>query len=83
MSDLEEDPAYRPVSCATHDQFEIAILHRTPLRLRWIERNVLHDQAVTPVDIETTNHQEFLIARSATGETVRLRLDWIRDARPI
>ena len=84
MSDLKgEDIGYRPISCANHDVFEIAILHRARLRLTWIEKNVLQDEIVTPLDIETANHEEFLIARSTTGKIFRLRLDWIREIRTL
>ncbi len=84
MSDLNDgDTGYRPISCADHDVFEIAILHRTQLRLMWVENNVLQDQIVTPLDIETSNHEEFLVARSTTGQTVRLRLDWIHKIQTL
>ena len=84
MSDLKgEDIGYRPISCANHDVFEIAILHRAQLCLTWVEDNVLRDEVVTPLDIETVNHEEFLIVRSTTGQTFRLRLDWIREIRTL
>ncbi len=83
MTDLNNaDTDYSPISCASYDVFEIAILHRACLHLTWVEDNVLHDQIVTPLDIETANHQEFLIVQMSTGQTLRLRLDRIRKARP-
>lgn len=26
---------YQPISCALYSSYEVAILHRTPLRVRW------------------------------------------------
>ncbi len=82
MDSSGTDSGYRPISCANHDVFEIAILHRTPLRLTWMEDDILHEQTLMPVDLETRDHQEFLIGRASDGKTLRLRLDWIRESRP-
>jgi Rho-binding antiterminator len=76
MSDV--DDRYKPISCSTYSDFEVAILHRRKLRLRWAEGNVIHDEIVTPLDLQTREHQEFLICRDATGASRTLRLDHIR-----
>ncbi|MHB8454089.1 MAG: Rho-binding antiterminator [Acidiferrobacterales bacterium] len=82
MTDADDTTAgYRPISCANYDVFEIAILHRNNLRLIWATGNILHDQVLTPVNLETRNAEEFLIARTTTGQTLRIRLDWIRKAQ--
>ena len=69
---------YKPVSCASYDQYEIAIMHGRPLRLTWQEDNVIYDQVVTPLNLRTTQGEEFLILRTATGEPREVRLDHIR-----
>ena len=77
------DTDYRPISCDSHDTFEIAVLHRTRVRLAWTEDGNLHTETLTPVDIETTNREEYLIARSDNGQTVRVRLDRVRSMQPL
>ncbi len=77
----KKDSDYRPISCASHDVFELAVLRHAQLHLTWVEDNMLHDQIVTPLDIETANREEFLIAQLTTGQTLRLRLDWIREVQ--
>ncbi|MHB8346279.1 MAG: Rho-binding antiterminator [Acidiferrobacterales bacterium] len=77
----KEGTDYRPISCASHDVFELAILRHAQLHLTWVEDNILHTQIVTPLDIETANHEEFLLAQLASGQTLRLRLDRIREVR--
>lgn len=68
---------YTPISCDVYSELEVAILHRTPLRLAWREGNVCHTRVVMPLDLETREHQEFLHCRLETGERLRLRLDGI------
>ena len=70
---------YRPISCAIYSQYELAILHRTALRLRWREGDgVIHLEFLTPEDLETRCGEEFLLARNGAGNTVRVRLDRVR-----
>jgi Rho-binding antiterminator len=73
------DPArgYRPISCATYSGYETAILHRRRLRLRWTDDNIIHEEIVTPIDLNTLEHEEFLICRTQQEQEVRVRLDRI------
>lgn len=74
---------YRPIPCALYSQYEVAVLHRTPLRLRWRDSSgVVHLEVLTPEDLETRNGEEFLVARTASGEQRRLRLDQLRAVPP-
>ena len=67
---------YRPIPCALYSQYEIAILHRTPLRVRWRDTDgVTYLETLTPEDLVTRNGEEFLVGRNAAGEARRLRLD--------
>jgi transcriptional antiterminator Rof (Rho-off) len=77
------DTAYRPISCARYDQYEIAILHRRPMHLVWDEANVIYDRVVTPLNLRTAHGQEFLILRLDSGETHEVRLDRIRRAETL
>ncbi len=82
MTDVNDTTSgYRPISCANYDVFEIAILQRTSLHLTWATDNILHDEVATPVNLETLNGEEFLIARATTGQSLRIRLDWIRKVQ--
>jgi hypothetical protein len=48
------------------------------LHLVWDEGNVCFDRVVTPLDLQTRTHEEFLICRGDDGQTFRIRLDRIR-----
>lgn len=73
---------YAPIPCALYSEYELAILHRKPLRLRWREDNVIHARVVLPLDLETRHHQEFLLGRAERGERLRIRLDRIIMMEP-
>jgi Rho-binding antiterminator len=77
MTDQDPRADYRPISCARYDEYEIAILHRQPLRLVWRDADVVHDRVVTPVDLQTHAGEEHLIARTTDGEQLQVRLDRI------
>lgn len=82
MSDKERD--YIPVSCTIYSGYELAIMHRQRLRVTWQDPQGHHHLATLfPLDLQTRDGQEFLLARSASGHSVRLRLDWIRSADPL
>ena len=75
---------YRPISCALYAQFEHWIIYRQKLRVVWYEpQRTNHLEQLKPMDLQTRNHEEFLIARRDIGETVELRLDRIVRAEPI
>lgn len=70
---------YRPISCAMYNQYELAILRHTTMRLRWRDSaGVIHLETLTPEDLETCHGEEFLLARNLIGECLRVRLDRIR-----
>lgn len=72
------DKPYQPIACVNYELFEVAILRKRPLHLIWSEDNVIYDQTITPVNLETRQGEEFLILRDAQGESHRVRLDRIR-----
>ena len=74
----DSDRPYQPIACDLYSQFELAIMHRLRIRLRWIEDNVIHDQAVTPIDLRTLQHAEFLVCRVGAAAPFLVRLDRIR-----
>lgn len=82
MTDTHTTPEhYTPIDCDRHSELELAIMKRQRLRLRWAEGNVLHDEVVLPLDLQTRASQEFLTCRRGSG-TLELRLDQIRHWEP-
>jgi Rho-binding antiterminator len=73
---------YRPISCDTYSELEVAILHHTRLHLTWHDGNVCFTQAVMPVDLETQAGEEFLHVVLGSGERMRIRLDRIEHIQP-
>ncbi len=82
MTEPRNQNPYDPIACAHYSEYEVAILHRQKLHLRWHENNVHYDQVVLPLDLRTVNHEEFLICRAGSGETLTIRLDHIRRMAP-
>ena len=69
---------YQPIACDLYSQYELAIMHRTPLTLSWRGLDGLsHLETLLPEDLETRNGEEFLVARNAAGDQFRVRLDRI------
>ena len=85
MTDINgtPQPLYQPVACALHDVYELAILRRQQLRLVYVEGNVFYEEVVMPMDLQTHQGEEFLLAHSPTRAALKIRLDYIRQASPI
>ena len=74
---------YQPIACALHDEYEIAIMHKKHLRIRWSDaRGEQHTGDVLPKDILVKDKQEFLVADAENGETLCIRLDKITILEP-
>ncbi|MFQ5759336.1 MAG: Rho-binding antiterminator [Acidiferrobacterales bacterium] len=73
---------YIPIPCSQYDRYEVAIMHRRRLRLRWHADNVVYRHIVKPIDLQTRNGEEFLICRKR-GETFPIRLDQIREVETL
>ncbi|CAN5179234.1 hypothetical protein BH24PSE2_BH24PSE2_09430 [soil metagenome] len=72
---------YESIDCSTYSEYELAIIRGARLRLRWRdESNIDHFEIVRPVDLETRRGEEFLIAETAGGPRLRVRLDRIQQA---
>ena len=82
MTEAIDLKPYAPIACARYSEYEVAILHRQKLRLRWCEDNVIHEQIVLPLDLKTERHEEFLICRDHRGTSHTIRLDRIRKVEP-
>jgi transcriptional antiterminator Rof (Rho-off) len=74
---------YQPIACALHDKYEIAIMHKKQLRIRWSDdRDEQHAGDVLPKDILVKDKQEFLVADVVGGEAICIRLDKITILEP-
>ena len=82
MTEPLNQDLYSPIACARYSEYELAIMHRQKLHLRWHEENVHYDQVVLPLDLKTANHEEFLIFRDMSGNTLTIRLDRIQRMEP-
>ncbi len=74
---------YQPIACGFYDVFEIAIMRRQRLAMRWRDSNgeTVYGP-VTPLDLSTRAGAEFLSARDDTGRIFEIRLDAIIAAEP-
>jgi transcriptional antiterminator Rof (Rho-off) len=69
---------YRPIACALHDEYEIAIMHKTTLSIRWSDdTGVQHLAIILAKDILVKDKQEFLLAETQDGKELSIRLDKI------
>ena len=69
---------YEPIACALHDEYEIAIMQKKDLHIKWLdENNNHHTERVFPKDILVKNREEFLIASTVDGLERCIRLDMI------
>ena len=75
----KQDPPYLPVSCELHSQYELAIMQGLALKLVWQDGQQTHISTVTPLDLQTRQGQEFLIARDQQGQLLQIRLDYIQQ----
>jgi Rho-binding antiterminator len=78
MTNPDNGAPYVPIACDRYSEYELAIMHRQKLRLRWHDDNVVYEQNVLPLDLKTDHHEEFLICRDDGGTLHTLRLDRIQ-----
>jgi len=70
---------YIPIDCAVHSGYELAIMRRQRLRLAWLgDDSIIHIKTVTPTDLRTLNHEEFMDVTDEQGDTYSIRLDRIQ-----
>lgn len=56
---------YQPIACSLHDEYEIAIMHKKHISIKWLDDNGdQHTDKVMPKDILVKNKEEFLVART-------------------
>lgn len=74
----KDESQYQPISCELYSEFELAIMHGTKVKLVWQESEQTNIATVTPIDLLTREHQEFLVAEDHHRQRLEVRLDHIR-----
>lgn len=75
---------YIPIDCSRYSEFELAIMHRTRLRLSWRDAaGNLHLETLLPTDLRTRRGAEYLVVASTTGREQEIRLDRIITGKPV
>jgi Rho-binding antiterminator len=73
-----EPTDYKSIDCALYSEFELAIMHRTRLRLSWREAGgTTRIEALVPIDLRTRHGEEFLVAIGRDETEREIRLDRI------
>ena len=69
---------YRPIDCALHDEYELAIMHKKMLSIRWSDDSgEQHVATILAKDILVKDKQEFLLAETQDDKQLCIRLDKI------
>jgi Rho-binding antiterminator len=75
---------YIPIPCDIYSRYELAILHRQALRVAWRgARGIDRIEHLKPLDLRTRSGGEYMIARNLLGEWRVMRLDRIKNAKPL
>lgn len=75
---------YRPIPCETYAELEVAILHQVRLRIAWRDAGgERHLETLTPRDLNTREHEEYLRADNGQGRSLEIRLDRITRFEPL
>ena len=81
---MRNEDSYKSIPCGVYDTYEIAIMHGELIRLVWKDELNQHNISVLkPLDLQTREGAEFLIAETNEGETLQLRLDYIQSCKTI
>ena len=74
---------YKPIDCGLYSEYEVAILHRSRLRLSWRDSSeTVHIEVITPRDLRTRQGEEFLVVSGQDGRQQEIRLDHILHCKP-
>lgn len=75
---MSDDDDYNPIECGLYSEYEVSIMHRHTLRLHWRDAEGLdHIDRIKPLDLQTRNHCEYLIAEDSSCKRLEIRLDRI------
>lgn len=73
-----ENDHYTPIECGLHSEYELAIMHKSRIKINWKEPdNSLHTETATPIDLIVKEKQEFLKIKTIDDVIHEIRLDKI------
>ena len=82
MKTEDKSDHYRPISCELHSQYELAIMHKSKVELSWLsEGELISESNILPLDVQTKNKAEYLLAVDEKNNNLCIRLDHIRKMR--
>jgi Rho-binding antiterminator len=74
---------YTPIDCGLYSRYELAILRRQRLRVAWRDPDgACHLETLLPVNLQTREHAEYLLAKTGGDAALEIRLDRIIRAEP-
>lgn len=68
---------YRPITCASHERLEFAVLKRQWLEIEVRQGEYAGRHRLLPLDVYAREGVEWLEAQTESGERLTLRLDWL------
>lgn len=69
---------YEPIACSLHDEYEIAIMHKKHITIKWSgDGGEEYTDKVLPKDILVRDKAEFLVANTRDNRELCIRLDKI------
>jgi transcriptional antiterminator Rof (Rho-off) len=69
---------YRPVDCALHSEYELAIMQQRRLHLTWQGNDATtHIEVIMPTDLYTPQGEEYMVITRGNGQVEDIRLDRI------
>ena len=80
---MTDERKYSPIACEAYSELEVAILHKQWLRVAWKDAGGDHVESLLPLDLETRNREEFLVAESQAGERLGIRLDYLKSFQAV
>jgi transcriptional antiterminator Rof (Rho-off) len=70
--------SYQPIACSLHDEYEIAIMHKKYIDIKWSgDGGGEYTDKVLPKDIQVKDREEFLVANTRDNKELCIRLDKI------
>ena len=75
---------YRPIDCGLHSEYELLVMEHRSCRLGWRDPSGTgYSRLVTPTDLYTRNHEEYLQVTDTSGVIHDIRLDRIQHCTPV
>lgn len=69
---------YRPVDCALHSEYELAIMQRRRLHPGWLGNDAMpRIKVVMPADLYTRQGEEYMVVTRSNGQVEYIRPDCI------